>query len=300
MVSESAIADAAALLRAGELVAIPTETVYGLGGDALNPLAIRRIYATKGRPAGHPVIVHLARDADWTKWGHFSAAAHTLAQAFWPGPLTLILPRQAHVPLEVTGGLETVGIRVPGHPAAQALLSAFGSGIAAPSANRFGGVSPTTAAHVRAEFGDTVRILDGGPSSIGIESTIVDVTSDSPALLRPGSISEEEIEALIGPLGQSNPPAPGTLKSHYAPMTSLLLSHNPEMDRIRLESEGRSVAVLAATRPEEHARNLYGELRRLDALGVDILIAEMATNVGIGLAINDRLSRAATKLSTDK
>jgi L-threonylcarbamoyladenylate synthase len=298
MVLDTDIETAIAHLRAGALVAIPTETVYGLAGDAMNPLAIRRIYATKGRPTGHPVIVHLGPDADPNEWGEMNPLAQTLAEHFWPGPLTLIVKRRPRVLDEVTGGLDTVGLRVPSHPVAQTLLSAFGGGLAAPSANRFGRISPTTAHHVQADLGSEVMVLDGGPSAVGIESTIIDVSENKPCILRPGVIDPESIEACVGPLGISNTPAPGTLKSHYAPMTSLLLSHNPESDRKRLEAEGRTVAVLEATKLEDHARNLYGELRRLDALGVDILIAEMATNVGIGLAINDRLSRAATKLPT--
>ncbi|MBC8454727.1 MAG: threonylcarbamoyl-AMP synthase [Deltaproteobacteria bacterium] len=298
MVLDTDIETAIAHLRAGALVAIPTETVYGLAGDAMNPLAIRRIYATKGRPTGHPVIVHLGPDADPNEWGEMNPLAQTLAEHFWPGPLTLIVKRRPRVLDEVTGGLDTVGLRVPSHPVAQTLLSAFGGGLAAPSANRFGRISPTTAHHVQADLGSEVMVLDGGPSAVGIESTIIDVSENKPCMLRPGVIDPESIEACVGPLGISNTPAPGTLKSHYAPMTSLLLSHNPESDRKRLEAEGRTVAVLEATKLEDHARNLYGELRRLDALGVDILIAEMATNVGIGRAINDRLSRAATKLPT--
>ncbi len=299
MVHDSDIATAIAHLRAGALVAMPTETVYGLAGDALNPLAIRQIYATKGRPAGHPVIVHLGPDADPNEWGEMNSLAQTLAEHFWPGPLTLIVKRRPRVPDEVTGGLDTVGLRVPSHPVAQALLNAFGGGLAAPSANRFGRISPTAAHHVQADLGPGVMILDGGPSAVGIESTIIDVSGHEPCLLRPGAIDQASIENCVGPLGTSNTPAPGTLKSHYAPMTSLLLSNDPETDHQRLETAGRTVAILAATDLEDHARNLYGELRRLDGLGVDILIAEMATDVGIGLAINDRLSRAASKLSTD-
>jgi len=297
--TQPTIEDAIRILRAGDVVAIPTETVYGLGGDALNPLAIRRIYATKGRPAGHPVIVHLAAQADWNEWGVFNDDARKLAKAFWPGPLTLILPRQPQVPDEITGGRETVGLRVPSHPVAQDLLSAFGSGLAAPSANRFGRISPTTAAHVWEEFDGQVPVLDGGPALIGIESTIVDVSQDQPALLRPGSINQAEIEAIVGPLGHSSTPAPGTLKSHYAPMTSLLLSEDPDRDRQRLESEGRTVAVLSAMPTEAYARTLYAELRRLDELGVDILIAEPAPATGIGVAINDRLMRASSEFSID-
>lgn len=283
----------------GEVVAVPTETVYGLGGDAKNPLAIRRIYATKGRPAGHPVIVHLAFEAPWTEWGHFNDHALALAKAFWPGPLTLILPRGPQALDEVTGTLPTIGLRVPSHPTAQALLRQFGSGIAAPSANRFGRISPTTADHVFMEFGEQIPILDGGPSKIGIESTIVDVSQERPALLRPGSIGQSAIEAVVGPMGHSDTTAPGSHKSHYAPMTSLLLSHAPEEDRIRLEKEGKTVAVLRAQPPREYAQNLYAALRKMDTLGVDILIAEPAQNSGLGLAINDRLIRASSKFSTE-
>ena len=294
------IEEARALLFSGAVVAIPTETVYGLGGNARDPLAIRSIYATKGRPAGHPVIVHLADNADWDEWGVLDDNARALADAFWPGPLTLILPRREHVLNEVTGGRNTVGIRVPSHPTTQSLLRALGSGLAAPSANRFGHISPTTAEHVYAEFGNTVPILDGGPSKVGIESTIVDLSLERPALLRPGFIDKDAIEAIVGPLGQSSTPAPGMLKSHYAPMTSLLLSKHPEVDRIRLQNEGRSVAILRATDPEAYARDLYAELRRMDTLGVDILIAEPAANTPLGAAINDRLTRAASKFSTDR
>jgi L-threonylcarbamoyladenylate synthase len=300
MVSDTVITNAVNILRSGGLVAVPTETVYGLGADALNPLAVRQIYATKGRPSGHPLIVHLAADEDWEQWGVFSAPAKALAEAFWPGPLTMVLARQPQVPTEVTGGLNTVGIRVPEHPVAQALLSRFGSGIAAPSANRFGGVSPTTAEHVHSEFGDSIHIIDGGPSQIGIESTIVDLSGDSPALLRPGSITESQLEAVVGPLGHSDTTAPGTLASHYSPQTSLLLSDNPKIDADRLQSEGLSVAVLLASAPKNHARTLYAELRRLDQLGVDILVAERSNDQELGRAINDRLTRAEHDFSIDR
>lgn len=300
MAPDTTIADAINILQAGGLVAIPTETVYGLGADALNPLAIRQIYATKGRPSGHPLIVHLAADGDWEQWGAFSDTAKALAKEFWPGPLTLILRRQPQVPAEVTGGLDTIGIRVPEHPIAQRLLSGFGSGIAAPSANRFGCVSPTTAEHVHSEFGDSIHIVDGGPSQIGIESTIVDVSGPSPALLRPGSITEAQLEAVVGPLGHSNTVAPGTLSSHYSPQTSLLLSDNPIQDANRLKSQGLSIAILHASAPENHARTLYAELRRLDQLGVDILVAERSPDQELGRAINDRLTRAGYGFSIDK
>lgn len=300
MIADATIQAAVERLRTGGLVAIPTETVYGLACDALNPLAIRRIYATKGRPAGHPVIVHLGPAADPETWGEINPRARDLIDAFWPGPLTLIVKKHPRVPAEVTGGLDTVGLRMPAHPHAQALLTAFGSGLAAPSANRFGRVSPTTAAHVTAEFGDSVLVLDGGPCTVGLESTIVDTTSTHPALLRTGSILRSDVEAIVGPLGASETRAPGTLKSHYAPMTSLLLSDAPMTDKARLEGEGLTVALLRASTPAEYAKNLYSELRRLDALGVDMLIAERAPQEGLGEAINDRLSRAAHSFSTEE
>jgi L-threonylcarbamoyladenylate synthase len=299
MVSQSILSEAVGRLQQGDLVAMPTETVYGLAGDALNPLAVRRIYALKGRPAGHPVIVHLGPKANPADWGRINPVAQTLIDAFWPGPITLIVEKHPRVPDEVTGGLTTVGLRMPSHPVAQQLLNSFGSGLAAPSANRFGRISPTTAEHVVAEFGDDLLVLDGGPASVGVESTIVDTTGERPAILRSGSVTRKHIESIAGPLGHSETTAPGTLKSHYAPMTSLLLSDAPADDRKRLESDGLNVAVLDATPHEEHARTLYAELRRLDALGVDILIAERAENHGLGEAINDRLNRAASKFSTD-
>lgn len=286
------------LLKAGAVVALPTETVYGLGGHALNPLAIRQIYATKGRPAGHPVIIHLGATANWDAWGEMNAHAVALADRFWPGPLTLIMPKRPQVPSEVTGGMSSVGLRVPKHSTFQSVLSEFDSGIAAPSANRFGRISPTTAQHVVSEFGDDIPVLDGGPCDIGIESTIVDVTGDRPALLRPGYISQAEVEAVVGSLGTSNMPAPGTLKSHYAPMTSLHLSSDVDADRRRFEAKGLTVAVLNASDPKSYAYRLYAELRRLDQLGVDVLIAEESEHSGMGLAINDRLRRATSVFST--
>ena len=286
------LAMAVARLRAGGLVGFPTETVYGLGADASNVLAVRQIFAMKGRPADHPLIVHLGSVEHIGAWAVLPPVGAVLAEALWPGPLTLILPRHPDVPDEVTGGLDTVGIRIPAHPNALALLEAFGGGLAAPSANRFGRVSPTTADHVISEFDGLVPVLDGGPCSVGVESTIIDLTGP-PALLRPGGIPTETIETITGPLGSSTTRAPGTLAAHYAPRTSLLLSRDPQADAARLRAEGRTVAILPAGPPLEHARRLYAELRRLDLLGVDILIAELADGDGLGRAINDRLSRAA-------
>ena len=293
MVSPSQISEASAHLSAGGLVAFPTETVYGLGAAARSALAVRRIYAAKGRPAGHPLIVHLGSAEEAWQWGVATDAARSLAGAFWPGPLTLILKRAPWVPLEVTGGRETVGLRVPAHPVAQELLAAFGDGIAAPSANRFGQVSPTTADHVRAEFGAEVMVLDGGPCQVGIESTIVDLSGSVPAILRPGGVVEADIVALVGALGVSETVAPGTLAQLYAPRTSLHLAADVSEAARAFQARGLSVQTLPAGAPEDHAHRLYAELRRLDALGVDVLVAEPSPHGGLGLAINDRLRRAA-------
>lgn len=290
---ESELSAAVAHLKAGGLVVFPTETVYGLGADADNPLAVRRIFAAKGRPLSHPLIVHLAPSAEPREWAKWSTEAQVLADAFWPGPLTMVLNRAPGVCDEVTAGLNTVGLRVPAHPLAQALLTAFGGGLAAPSANRFGRLSPTTAAHVHGTFDESVQVLDGGPCSVGIESTIVDLSGPRPAILRPGGIPIEDIEALVGSLAHSNTPAPGALAKHYAPRTTLLLTEQPAKEAARLRSLGRQVEVLRMGEPVESARKLYAELRRLDGMGVDVLVAERAPKRGLGLAINDRLERAA-------
>lgn len=270
-----AIAEAVALLRAGRLVALPTETVYGLGADALDPVAVGRIFTAKGRPADHPLIVHLPDADHLPRWAsRIPKDAIALAKAFWPGPLTLILPREEDVPDAVTGGQTTVGVRVPDHPVALALLRAFDSGIAAPSANRFGRISPTTAEHVQQELGDQVAlILDGGPCTVGIESTILDLSRDEPEILRPGAITAEDIARIIGrrprvrgetlsrPLGANlvptspaqpetpNPPrVSGALAAHYAPRTPLQLVDSTVL-AARAKECARSirVAVLAHT-----------------------------------------------------
>jgi L-threonylcarbamoyladenylate synthase len=287
------VEEAAELLRLGELVAFPTETVYGLGADAGNPLAVRRVYALKGRPMGHPLIVHIHSIEQAGRWCRLSAEALALAELYWPGPLTLILPRRKGVPDEVTGGLETVGIRLPSHPQARRLLKTFGGGIAAPSANRFGGISPTSPGHVRKDFGPGLHILDGGTCEIGIESTIVDLVH-GPAVLRPGQISKAQLEQCIGPLKKaSSTAAPGTLKGHYSPRTSLHLTDRPLEDAESFRSEGLSVEVLLAPAPGEYAQILYRELRNMDERGVDILVAERCDPDGIGIAVNDRLQRAS-------
>jgi len=217
------------VLRQGGLVAFPTETVYGLGADAGNELAVRRIFAAKGRPSTHPLIVHLAAADAMDAWAReVPSPARRLAEAFWPGPLTLVLPRSDLASDAVTGGQPTVALRVPAHPVALELLARFGGGIAAPSANRFGGVSPTTADHVRADLGSDVDlVLDGGPCTVGVESTIVDLSSETLSILRPGGVPQEEIERVLGlsvPVrAEGGPRMPGTLPSHYAPRAGLVL-----------------------------------------------------------------------------
>lgn len=308
---------AVATLRAGGLVAFPTETVYGLGADAANPDAVKKVFAAKGRPHNHPLIVHLASVAQLNDWVRdVPPAAQTLAKKFWPGPLTLIFKRAAKVSDLVTGGQDTVAIRIPSHPVAQALLQGFGSGVVAPSANRFGRVSATTAEHVRAEFGNAVDgVLDGGACEVGIESTIVDVSREQPALLRPGVITTRDIEAALGaPLAlpdAQSPRASGTLAKHYAPKTPLMLV---EADLIyelaaSLTRQGQRVAVLAreARRPmiesliwiaapldaAGYAHDVYAHLRALDAAGAAVIVIEAPPLALEWAAIGDRLSRAA-------
>ncbi|MBU2822829.1 threonylcarbamoyl-AMP synthase, partial [Acidithiobacillus ferrooxidans] len=249
----AAMQRAAEILRSGGLVVFPTETVYGLGADAENPAAVARIFAAKGRPADHPLIVHMARRDHLSQWSRdIPPAAFVLARRYWPGPLTLILHRACRVPDRVTGGQDTVGLRVPDHPLALMLLEAFSGGIAAPSANRFGQVSPTTVAHVREELGDAMDfILDGGPCRVGIESTILDLSGHQPRLLRPGAITLAEIEAVLEqpviPQGNDALRAPGMLRSHYAPRTPLYLvpTGHLKAEICRRLRQGQRVGVLA-------------------------------------------------------
>ncbi|MGV8892626.1 MAG: L-threonylcarbamoyladenylate synthase [Burkholderiaceae bacterium] len=324
----SDIRQAAKILESGGLVAFPTETVYGLGADAENPAAVANIYTVKGRPSNHPVIVHLAPEADIAYWAAaVPPEAQALMQAFWPGPVTLILKRAAHIPAAVSGGQDSVGLRCPSHPVAQALLRAFKGGkggLAAPSANKFGHVSPTTAQHVRDEFGDMFgknaligAILDGGQSAVGIESTILDLSrldTQGPVLLRPGHISAAEIAAVIGSMpslpDQAAPRASGTLAAHYAPHTAVALVESAQLDAImqRLHQAGRRIALigyrvapdalaigqiaLPAT-PEGFAYGLYAALRAMDAFGTDLILIEAPPVDHAWQGVNDRLRRAA-------
>ncbi len=321
------IAHAVALLRAGELLAFPTETVYGLGADARNAQAVAKIFAAKGRPANHPLIVHLPDASHLAQWAReVPVEATQLARAFWPGPLTLILKRADGVSNSVTGGQDTVGLRVPKHPLALELLQAFGSGIAAPSANRYGRISATTAAHVQEELGDAVSlILDGGPCEVGIESTILDLSRGRAVILRPGAVRADDIAHVIGrkpeiSIGlkteeqQDHADAPrvsGTLAAHYAPRTALILVASGDITArtAALAAQGQRIAVLtcsdvavdgmtarraAADEPARYARDLYANLRDLDHAGCDMILVEAPPDNEAWRAVADRLRRAAT------
>ncbi|MEF8712588.1 MAG: L-threonylcarbamoyladenylate synthase [Accumulibacter sp.] len=324
---------AVALLQAGELVAFPTETVYGLGADAANPAAVARIFAAKRRPADHPLIVHLPADGYLDRWARdIPSVAWELAEAFWPGPLTLILKCAAAVPKVVTGGQDSVGLRVPAHPLALDLLRAYAraggglagmGGIAAPSANRFGRISPTAAAHVREELGDAVPlILDGGRCPVGIESTILDLTpgeSLPPRLLRPGRITHEQIATVIGVMPQivTRPPdggmprVSGSLAAHYAPTTPLRLLPCARLVEVidLLQRTGQRCAVLCHSRlpatlaahacrrlpanPRAYASALYAALRELDQADAELILVEEIPATPVWAAVADRLQRAA-------
>ncbi len=315
--SSPGLDQAAAVLRAGGLVAFPTETVYGLGADARNPEAVARIFAAKGRPADHPLIVHLVDAGQLAGWAReVPKAAWQLAEAFWPGPLTLVLPRLAGVSDAVTGGLDTVALRVPGHPVALALLAAFDGGIAAPSANRYGCVSPTSAEDVREELGEGVDlILDGGRCPIGIESTIVDLSSATPRILRPGKITERALRRVLGSpvMTETSTPVrcPGSKPSHYAPRARVILASPDDVEQHvqQWHARGQRVGLLASRRPaylpenvtwlrltgniRSQAREMYQLLRQADHLGLQVLVAVMPPDLGFGHALGDRLRRAA-------
>ena len=304
-------------LRDGELVAFPTETVYGLGAHAAHPAALRKVFEVKGRPVSHPLIVHLDSPRFLTRWAReIPVAAEKLAERFWPGPLTLVLPRADNVNELVTGGQDTVAVRVPAHPMAQQLLTAFGGGIAAPSANRYGRISPTRAEHVRDELGDAVHVvLDGGECKLGLESTIVACLGGAVRLLRPGSVTLTQLrrvvgDVLVGP-AQGAPRAPGSNATHYAPGTPLAIVPTDDIETLAetLSEGGQRIAVLAQRPPlgtyqsvtwinagqrlESYARDLYANLRTLDKAGcVRLLVQEVPAEERWD-AVRDRLRRAA-------
>jgi len=313
------LARAASLLQRGQLVAFPTETVYGLGANALDPGAVQRIYEAKGRPEYNPLIVHVADAASAqrlvTVWPD---AAERLTQRWWPGPLTIVLPKAISIPSEVTAGLGTVALRVPAHPVALALLHACGFPLAAPSANRSGQISPTTAEHVAHGLGDQVpMILDGGPTTVGIESTVVDLSGLNPVLLRPGMISRSALEEVIGPVSlpeeSTNPeaprPSPGMLDRHYAPRARLILLDAAGRSPVQLRPADRLGALMRSVPPptgctttitlpddpDAYARGLYGALHQLDAAGVTVILVEPPPTAPGWDAIRDRLERAARR-----
>lgn len=328
------LAQAAAVIQAGGLVAFPTETVYGLGADALNAAAVRRIFTAKGRPANDPIIVHVAETADLARVAaDVPEVAFQLAERFWPGPLTLVLPRGTAVPDAITAGGATVAVRCPQHPLAEALIRAAGMPIGAPSANRFSHTSPTTAQHVWADLAGRIElILDGGPTPIGVESTVLDVTGEVPMLLRPGGVTVEALTAVLGPIHifqrQMNEttvmPAPGMIDRHYAPQAELRLFTGPEtavhdaMQRMIAAERrnGRGIALLLADEDvpafvaadvpignvgsmhdlSQVAQNLFRVMRELDNPATDLILARDFPPTGLGRAIRDRLRRAAQRI----
>ncbi len=316
--TDQALSQAAMILQKGGLVAFPTETVYGLGADAFNPLAVARIFAVKQRPQFDPLIVHVAHIDELARVAETdSPLVGRLAKAFWPGPLTLVLPKKSAIPDIVTAGLPTVAVRIPDHKLARRLIELAQRPVAAPSANPFGRISPTTATHVACFLGDQVdMILDGGPCAVGVESTILSLVDETrPVLLRPGAIPVEDLYCILGDVHLPDRKlqqvtAPGMLPSHYAPRTPV---------RMRLEdsqydaAEGMRIGLLAFTPPadtdgfqtvevlsatgdlKEAAANLFAALHRLDEAGLDLIVAERAPQQGLGVAINDRITRAACR-----
>jgi L-threonylcarbamoyladenylate synthase len=308
---------AVSALRNGDLVAFPTETVYGLGANARDPAALRKLFEAKGRPADHPLILHIDNARFLARWvAAVPPEAEKLAQAFWPGPLTLVMYRSEDASDVLTGGQDTVAIRVPSHPMAQQLLTAFGGGIAAPSANRYGKVSPTRPEHVREELGDAVSIImDGGECTIGVESTIVSLVGAKPRLLRPGSITQAQIEAVLGPVevgaDGASPRVPGSTAQHYSPSTAVAIVPSTLLEsRIdTLLRDGRRVAVLALRSPRKaqtgltwinagrrldvYQHDLYANLRSLDKAGADLILVEDVPQKPEWAAVIDRLARCA-------
>ncbi len=318
MMKEEAIRQAAEIIRKGGIVAFPTETVYGLGADAFNSMAVARIFEVKQRPTFDPLIVHVARKRDVEKFvREIPAQAIKLMERFWPGPLTVVLNKREEVLEMVTAGLPTVAVRMPNHPVALELIQVSGCPIAAPSANPFGYVSPTTAEHVRDQLGDQVDfILEGGPCEVGLESTIVSFAGERPVLLRPGGVPLEEIESVIGTVevhvNLEKISAPGMLPKHYAPRTPILIKW---LEKEKAEIfRGKKIGLLAFQKPtdrfpfvhveilsqkgdlREAASNLFSAIRRLDALGLDLILAESVPEIGLGRAIMDRLRRASHTL----
>lgn len=322
--SQDSIQRAAKLLRQGKLVAIPTETVYGLGADAKNPEAVKRIFSAKGRPADHPLIVHIPDKTALEDWAiEIPESAWKLAERFWPGPLTIVLKKHPDVPMEVTGGQNTVALRVPNHPVALSVLQAFGGGIAAPSANRYCRISPTQASHVAEELGDKVdMILDGGACEVGLESTIVDLSGAQPRLLRPGQISKSEIEELLQmklelPENNEQIRAPGMMEVHYAPITETLLC-SPRQVEIVLRGDAfqhqHKTGILTYARAidldlfeqvivmpayvNNYGQLLYSKLRDLDHAGLDLILVEQPPQTEEWQGVNDRLTKATKPLAT--
>lgn len=297
------------MLKDGLLVAFPTETVYGLGGNALIDHAVAHIYEVKGRPTFNPLIVHVVSQAEAERYVVFNGTAKKLAEAFWPGPLTLVLPRRADCALSllVSAGLDSVAVRVPAHPLAQALLKESGVPIAAPSANRSGRISPTQASHVYEELKDKVgMVLDGGLCAIGIESTVVDLTEKQPVILRPGSITREQLERIAGPIGTSDGAgaikSPGMLERHYAPTKPLRLNVTQVQPKEALLAFGKALPGAAIVENlsargdlREAAANLFRLLRKLDDSRVTGIAVMPVPMEGLGMAINDRLMRAAAR-----
>jgi L-threonylcarbamoyladenylate synthase len=309
------IGEAARIIRAGGLVAFPTETVYGLGADAGNPLAVARIFEVKARPRLDPLIIHVANMESAAHYGKFPESAHALAAKFWPGPLTLVVDKKPSVPPIVTAGLDTVAIRVPAHPAALDLIRCSGCGIAAPSANPFGYVSPTEARHVEKQLGDAIdMILDGGPCEIGLESTILSLTGAKPCIYRAGGTSIEDLEWILGKLDiqrdtSSQPQAPGQMKKHYATQTPLEII-TEALEKLKPNERAGLLSMFPPEEPSryaaveilspsgnlrEAAANLFRALRQLDTQSLDRIIARPVLEEGLGLAIMDRLRRCAAR-----
>jgi len=321
--SQAEIEAAVDALRDGELVAFPTETVYGLGANASNPAAVRKVYELKGRPPSHPVIVHIDQAKYLRRWvRELTPAAEKLAAAFWPGPLTLVLPRGENVQDVVTGGQDSVAVRIPSHPMARQLLDAFGGGIAAPSANRYGRLSATRAEHVEDEFGDAVKVvLDGGECQVGLESTIVSCLDDSVRLLRPGAVTLSQLRGVVGEVqigaDKTSPRVPGSAPAHYAPATPLTIVPGGEIDALAesLSEGGQRIAVLAQRLPlktyqyvtwinagkraEAFGHDLYANLRTLDKAGCARILVQEVPGDERWDAIRDRLARGAVGAAAD-